>query len=198
MGGIWQMLDICGAGQSVKAPTRQPTFTLYEKTTMTADQKYNDLGRQLFFEQVRAGNSCLPVLRKTFGFYGQPSFQVFVGAMSAAMGLLESTFERGVRFRSDDAHVSAIIQKSPANITIDLNRSFDNNDLLAVAEVVLSVAGAVDGLRGKITIEPDTKQPTGPLEVVVKSMPARTTETTIARDDNGSIVASTQVERDAA
>lgn len=165
---------------------------------MTADQKYNDLGRQLFLEQVRAGKPCLPVLRETFGFYGQPSFQVFVGAMSAAMGLLEGTFERGVRFRSDDARASAIVQKSPAAITIDLNRSFDSNDLLAVAEIVIAVAGAVDGLQGKIAVGPDINPPAGPLEVVVKSMPERTTETTISRDDNGSIVASLQVERDAA
>ena len=165
---------------------------------MNSNEKIQDLGRRLFFEHFRAGNPCLPVLQGAFRSYGKPSFQVFVGAMSAAMGLLASTFESGVRFRSNDTRVNGVIQQSPTAIAIAMNRGLDENDLIAVSEIVIAVAGAVDGLQGKVTVGPDTDPQAKPLEVIVKSMPERETETSIRRDDNGDIVGSSQVERDMA
>jgi len=153
-----------------------------------------NLGAARLYDEIKAGNPALPLLKDFLKDYRMATFELFSGAISAAIALIRKAESVGVVF---DVGGQPIANSS--ELAVDFTRAFAERDLLRVCDLVRLVASCVDGLRGAGCVFCDVpeKQPEQPHVLVeIVSSPARETTTTIKRDADGEIEAIANVQRD--
>jgi hypothetical protein len=154
------------------------------------------LGAERLREELKAGRPTLPVLRDLLKDYGTSNIAVFSGALSEAITLIGDAQAKGLKLSIGGRPIGGA-----AAICVELNRSMQQKDFMLLCEQVKIVAGGVDAIRGRINwsrTANTAENATAPVRVEVVSLPTRKTTSEVYRDLAGNIVASTQVERDAA
>jgi hypothetical protein len=157
-----------------------------------------EIGATLIENKFRRGDSVLPVFHELFRDIGTPNADILAGAVSRCMGIMQNAERGGVKIRSTDKDVRAMVRKGSAEVALDMNRAMVERDYMGLAFTLLRIAGIVDSFKGRVIFETKAVSKPDPVEVRVVSLPQRESTTAIVRNADGNISATTQVERDAA
>lgn len=143
----------------------------------------------------------------------QADADLFSGAVSGLLDAYKALQDAGVVFDTGWTHGDALLKKTPSNLGIDIIKAFERGDVDVLSLRLNYLTNAVHAGRHMLTTKAVEPPPPMPVDVrvinlpeptpqaiqqvQVVSMPTRTSSTTIKRDEDGAIVESTAVERDA-
>lgn len=123
------------------------------------------------------------------------------GHLFGAVGYLVSCYHAaraaGWAWNAFDEGMSAFVNATQTQMSIDLMESLNGTDQELKGRQLSELVSAINlfRLQGAVFTPGEVRRP-DPLEVRISSLPARITETTVARDDEYEIVKTTQVEQD--
>lgn len=157
-------------------------------------------GAALLMDAMKNKQPTLSVFRMLTGVQrGQMTGRDFVDAVSAGLAILDMVGRAGVKIspakESITKHWDAL--SIPA-MAISFNRAINEGDTISASIGCVLLASRLDAVRHLLRYDaPAQKADSGPMEVIVKSMPARKSQAYIERNSAGEIVASSKVEIDA-
>lgn len=144
----------------------------------------------------------------------QADGDLFSGALSGLLDAYKTLHDAGVRFDTGWQRGNDLLKTSPAILAADILKAYNSGDMDVLSFKLNTLVNAVHAGRDLLTTKAVEPPPPAPVDVrvinlpaqapqkvqqvQVVSMPARTSSTIIKRDEDGAIVESTALERDAA